>query len=223
MRAVRRDAAVEAGRLLRVLLLRFSAVSADPGGAVGRWRRCLLLLLTIPMLTPPLRRPSKTAYAAVLIDLPARVGFLVPPAPMHQNHCSGYSRTQPSTTGSSPAGAADIDRGRRRRAAARSASVISRRKRRRRAAERRACRAPGIRTGGRAARSADWTCRAGRRRSPRGRGRSAGRPACRHARPIAARRAICTGASRPVGISSPMSARAAVTMALLIEVMFGRR
>jgi hypothetical protein len=36
VRAVRRDAAAEAGRLLRVLLLRFSAVSADPGGAVGR-------------------------------------------------------------------------------------------------------------------------------------------------------------------------------------------
>jgi len=38
-----RDAAAEAGRLLRVLLLRLRAVPADPGRACGRQRRGVLL------------------------------------------------------------------------------------------------------------------------------------------------------------------------------------
>src|SRR5262245_58343016 len=55
LHAVRRDAAAEAGRLLRVLLLRFSAVSADPGRAVRRRERRIVLHLTIARrLTPPL-------------------------------------------------------------------------------------------------------------------------------------------------------------------------
>jgi hypothetical protein len=47
LHAVRRDAAAEAGRLLRVLFLRFGALSADPGRAVRRReRRRILLRLT---------------------------------------------------------------------------------------------------------------------------------------------------------------------------------
>lgn len=46
MHDVRRDAAAEARRLLRVLFLRFCSVSTDPGRAVRRRGRRLLLLLT---------------------------------------------------------------------------------------------------------------------------------------------------------------------------------
>jgi hypothetical protein len=44
---MRRDAAAEAGRLLRVLLLRFGTVSADSSRAIGRRGRCPLLHLTV--------------------------------------------------------------------------------------------------------------------------------------------------------------------------------
>jgi hypothetical protein len=43
MRRLRRGVAAKGGRLLRILLLRFRALSADPGGA--RWReRCRFVL-----------------------------------------------------------------------------------------------------------------------------------------------------------------------------------
>jgi len=53
MHEVRCDAAAEAGRLLRVLLLRFGSVSADPGGTVGRREQRLVLLLTTAMRDAP--------------------------------------------------------------------------------------------------------------------------------------------------------------------------
>jgi hypothetical protein len=43
MHRLRREAATEARRLLRVLLLRLGAVSADSGGAFGRSSSCILL------------------------------------------------------------------------------------------------------------------------------------------------------------------------------------
>lgn len=43
MRRLRRDPAAKGGRLLRILLLRFRALSADPGGAFWREGRRLVL------------------------------------------------------------------------------------------------------------------------------------------------------------------------------------
>ncbi len=48
MYRLRRDAAAEAGRLLRVLFLRLGSVPAGPGRAVGRdWRRFLLWRIAV--------------------------------------------------------------------------------------------------------------------------------------------------------------------------------